>query len=110
MRLPCSCPTKRDNTNLVYGTMISSEGNYTLRFTGNVEDIVGVKSVVEMEADYLEYFDERYEGNPERALLHFLEDIVKINGVNLYEIKDNGDVEHKTLKENGKVDSNDCER
>ncbi|MCT4697566.1 hypothetical protein [Tenacibaculum haliotis] len=96
-------------THLVYGTVIASTGNYTLRFTGNIDDIVGLSSANSYLADYELYFKEKFKGNKEKAFLHFLKDKIGINGINLYRIRDNGDIEKKTLKDNGNVDTNDCE-
>ncbi|WP_425656653.1 hypothetical protein [Tenacibaculum ascidiaceicola] len=96
-------------THLVYGTMISSTGSYTLRFTGNIDAITGLKSANAYEADYKKYFKKQFKNNPEKAFLHFLKDFIKINGINLYRIRGNGDIEQKTLNTNGKVDTNDCE-
>ncbi|MDA9339702.1 hypothetical protein N9Q68_01890 [Polaribacter sp.] len=98
-------------THLTYGTMISSSGIYTLRFTGVINDIdvTSLKKAAEYEEDYKLYFSEKYKSNKERAFLHFLKDHININGINLYRIRANGDVEKKTLKENGRVDTNDCE-
>ncbi|QMU65979.1 MAG: hypothetical protein GKR88_17980 [Flavobacteriaceae bacterium] len=94
---------------LVYATMISSSRTYTLRFTGNVDDIVGLGSANSYRADYKEYFTKKFKSNKEKAFLHFIKDKIGINGINLYRIRDNGDVEKKTLKDNGNIDTNDCE-
>jgi murein DD-endopeptidase MepM/ murein hydrolase activator NlpD len=87
----------------------SSSWAYTLRFTGNVGDIYSVKPSRELKEDYKRYFVKQFKNDKERAMLHFLKDIIKIHGINLYLIKNNGDVEKKTLKEDERVDTNDCE-
>ena len=97
-------------THLVYATMISSIGNYTLRFNGNIDfSITHLKSANDYRAEYKKYFEEDYKNNNERAFLNFLKDIIKVEGVNLYRIRNNGDIEKKTLNDNKKVDTNDCE-
>ena len=98
-------------THLTYGTMISSSGNYTLRFTGVIDDIdvTNLKKAAVYKNDYKRYFEQQFKSNKERAFLHFLKDHININGIDLYRIRDNGDVEKKTLKENGRVDTSDCE-
>ncbi|QTD36296.1 hypothetical protein JL193_08970 [Polaribacter batillariae] len=97
-------------THLVYATMISSSGNYTLRFTGNVDDnfITNanmLNSPNSYKTVYETYIKDKGE---ERGFLHFMKDYIKIKDINLYRIRDNGDTEKKTLKTNGKVDTNDC--
>jgi len=96
-------------THLVYGTVIASTGNYTLRFTGNPDDIIGLGSANSYRADYKKYFEEDYKNNKEKAFLHFLKDKIGINGINLYRIRDNGDIEKKIIKENGRVKTSNCE-
>ncbi|OSY87009.1 hypothetical protein WH52_13160 [Tenacibaculum holothuriorum] len=95
---------------LVYATMISSKGNYTLRFTGDVNFSTShIKTAEEYKEDFTKYFTKKYKNNTEKAFLHFLKDFIKVDGVNLYRLRDNGDIEKKTLKANGKVATNDCE-
>jgi hypothetical protein len=97
-------------THLVYATMISSSSNYTLRFTGDIDfSITHLKTANDYKTEYKKYFEEDYKNNNERALLNFLKDIIKVDGVNLYRIRDNGDIEKKALNDNKKVDTNDCE-
>lgn len=93
-------------THLVYGTVIASIGNYTLRFTGNIDDITGLGTAKSYKSDYELSIEKK---GRERGFLHFLKDKIGINGINLYRIRDNGDIEKKTLKDNGRVDTNDCE-
>lgn len=94
---------------LAFGGMVFSTGHYQLRFTGNPDDIVGIKTAKEYEEDYKKYFTVDYKNQPERALMHFIEDFIGVYGIELYRIRDNGDVELKTLKDNGKVNTDDCD-
>ena len=89
--------------------MESSTGHHQLRFTGNPDDIVAIRTADELRVDYKKYFEKKYEHDVERALLHFIQDHIGVYGIELYRIRDNGDVEHKTLKGNGKIDTDDCD-
>ena len=95
-------------THLVYGTMISSSKTYTLRFTGNTDNIISsnIKPAEFYKKVYKLYIKKK---GLEKGFLHFLKDVLNVEDVNLYRIRDNGDIEKKTLKINGKVDTNDCE-
>lgn len=92
----------------LYGTMVSSSGNYTIMFSGTGSDI---KTGFDTEYWRLEY--QRYKkDNPywtfEKLFLNFLKYKMNVKGVDLYKIKSNGTVQKKTLNSNNKVDSNDC--
>ena len=91
----------------VYGTMVSSSGIYTLRFTGNIADVNANFSTNALNVKYLEKFEEY--SNNERAFLHFIKDEIGIEGISLYKIKANGTIKKKFLKDNGKLDSETCE-
>jgi hypothetical protein len=87
-------------------TVITSTGNYTLRITGNKNDITGLKETKDYRDDYTEYLDDK--GN-EKGFLHFLKDHIKVTGIELYKIKDNGTIKKKSLNINGRVESEPCE-
>jgi hypothetical protein len=90
----------------VYGTMVSKHGTYTLRFTGNPNDISSYYNLNKTE--YKRYF-KKYKSDTEKTILNFLKDKVNLNGIELYKIKDNGTIQKKTLSVNGSnVDSDDC--
>ncbi len=94
-------------THLVYATIITSTGNYTLRFKGNTDNLVGITTADDYTKIYKKLF-KKYKNNVEKAFLHFIKEVINIDGINLYRIRDNGDIEKKTLKDNGQVDTNDC--
>lgn len=89
----------------VYGTMISSSGHYTMRFTGNQNDIVGIKSASEYRRDYIKAMRKGLE----KGFLQFLKDHIKVEGIELYNIRNNGPIRSKTLDKNGKLSTEDCE-
>ena len=91
---------------LVYGTLISSSGVYTLRFTGNPAfNSFNLKSAKEYKESYKTLFENN---GKEKAFLLFLKNEINVPGIDLYRIRDNGDVEKKTLDDNGRVKTNDC--
>lgn len=93
-------------TQFTYGTMISSSGNYTLRFTGDVDfDFSHLKPAKDYEADYEKIIKEK---GYERGFLNFLKDFIKVDGIELYRIKNNNEVEKKTLNSQGKIVTSKC--
>ncbi len=95
----------------VYATVLSSTGDYTICFTGNVNEIPVLKTAKEYRADYIAKL-KRY-GN-ERSFLKFLDEIMNVDGIELYKIKkplfnSTYKIKSKSLDENGKIDSQDCE-
>lgn len=93
-----------------YGVMISSGGNYTLSYRGNLSDVRTSFTRAEkmlLNRKYRRKFREF--SNRERALLHFLKDDLGIGGVSLYEIKNDNTVQEKKLKDNGRVETVECE-
>lgn len=93
----------------VYGTMVSSSGTYSLRFTGNIDDISNSFNVGNLDSEFKKYFEKLYSYNKERAFLKFLKDKIGINGIRLYKIKNDGNIEEKSLNEIDKIITNDCE-
>ena len=89
----------------VYGTIISSSGNYTLKFTGNIDDIVGIKSA----DDYLDiYIDYINEFGLEEGFLKFIKNEIKIDGISLYKIEDDGQIIQKTMNNDGIIIPVNC--
>ena len=91
----------------VYGTMISSTGNYTLKFNGNIDNIVGIKSAEDYLEIYKSYF-ELYSDNSEIAFLLFIKNEINIDGISLYKIEDDGKITEKTINESGIIVPKDC--
>ena len=98
------------NLSDVYATIITSTGDYTLRFRGNINDITGLKTASAYRTDYIKIMKK----GKERGFLHFLKDHININGIQLYKqhkplFSNTIKIQHKTLKSYGKVQTDDCE-
>lgn len=94
----------------IYGSVYTSNRDYTLRFNGNPEE-AQLSNFNELNPKTL---DEEYrrlimKDGKEKGLLMFLQDEVGIEGIQLFRIKNNGDIQHKTLDENGRKQTTDCE-
>lgn len=94
----------------VYATVITGSGNYTLKFTGNKDDIVNVKNEREYNEAYIDLIQKR---GKEKGFLQFLKDQVKVPGVELYKLHkplfgSTFTVQRKLLDANGKLISKDC--
>ena len=74
-----------------YGTMVSSSGTYTLRFTGNPNDVPN--SFNFNAEEYKSYIEDNGE---EVGFLKYLKDKVNLNGLRLFKIENNS-VKEKTL-------------
>jgi hypothetical protein len=90
----------------VYSTMISSSTVYQLRFTGNITD-------VKIDFDY-EILNEKYrvairENKEKLGFLKFLKDNININGIELYEIKDDGSTNKFFLDSDNKLTAAPCQ-
>ena len=92
----------------LYGTMVSSYGNYTIKFTGTSADIKTGFDTEKWKDKYREYRDSNKEMSFEKLFLTFLRDQMQVEGVSLYKIKDNGTVQQKTLNANNTVNTVEC--
>lgn len=99
--------------NDIYGSMYSSEGNYTIKFTGDVTDVLSNLNNLEtlrnnktLNTKYKAYFNDY--GNKEKAMLNFLKNEIGIDGIRLFKIKNNGTIKEKSLNDNGNVESETC--
>jgi len=85
-----------------YGSMISSSGNYIIKFTGSANDIKMGFDTEEWRRKYAKYM-ETNKGSLEKKFLNFLRDEMQVSGVSLYEVRKNGKkVEEKVLSADGK--------
>ncbi|MDY0933349.1 hypothetical protein SOM20_20140, partial [Chryseobacterium sp. CFBP8996] len=91
----------------IYGAMISSYGNYTIKFTGTASDIQMGFNTKKWRDDYKTFIDEE-KGTLESKFLRFLKEKMNVQGIELYKIKSNGTIQKKTLNANNQVQSNDC--
>ena len=90
--------------------MISSGGNYMIRFTGDPSEIPNTfLSKEELRKEFRYYFTQKYRNNKEKAFLKFLKEMMNVEGVNLYKIQNNGTIKEKRLNENGKIETIPCE-
>lgn len=94
----------------VYATVITSSGDYTLKFTGDVNDIKGLKKPNYYRADYINMMKK----GKEKGFLHFLKNHIKIDGIELYKLhkplfSNTIKVQKKSLTTNGKVDKTECQ-
>ena len=97
----------------VYGSMYSSSGNYTIKFSGDTNDIATNLATLsaqktKLNTIYKKYFNLKNPGLNEKGLLKFIEEQVGIDGIELFQINDDGTVEQKKLNANGDVESIPC--
>jgi hypothetical protein len=92
----------------LYGTMVSSYGNYTIMFTGTASDIKTGFDTEQWRTDYVNYKKDNPYWSFEKLFLNFLKEKMNVQGVELYKIKSNGTVQKKTLNSNNNVQSSDC--
>ncbi|TCN59433.1 hypothetical protein D0809_05930 [Flavobacterium circumlabens] len=92
----------------VYGTMISSEGDYTLRFEGVYSDLnMGLNFDANMNKKYKEVMED-YKSSREVGFLKFVKEQIGINGISLFKINKNGTSAKKTLNNNDKIATKPC--
>lgn len=91
----------------IYGTMISSYGNYTIKFTGTAADIKTGFDTEDWRKSYKKFMSNE-NGSLEKKFLRFLSEKMNVRGISLYKIKDNGVIQNKTLDPNNNVQSTDC--
>lgn len=96
------------NYSELYGTMVSSYGNYTIMFTGTAADIKTGFDTEQWRKDYVNYRILHKFWSFEKLFLNFLKEKMNVQGIDLYKIKNNGTVQKKTLNSNNNVQSSDC--
>ena len=75
-----------------YCMVITSEGSYMLKYTGDGSHSIGPNQLTKWKNKYLEMFqkivgrDELNQSNVEKFFAQFLKDVVKINGLELYKV------------------------
>ncbi len=80
-----------ENFGDLYGTMLSSDGTYVIKFTGTAADIKMGFDTEYWRLEYQDYF-KREEGNTQTKFLRFMKNKMLIQGVSLYKVKPNGKV------------------
>ena len=85
--------------------MVSSNGTYQLRFTGDATKINVNYNWDSLTKDYLTYLEK---GNKEANFLSFIEDKSYIQGIELYKINKDKTSSKKTLDSNKKIVNINC--
>ncbi len=75
----------------VYSVMVSSSGNYQIRFTGNQYQIKSFtkKQIEDFKISYVDYMS-KYENDLESGFLNFISEKMNIKAINLYKMDKNG--------------------
>ncbi|MBP6756200.1 MAG: hypothetical protein KA210_08620, partial [Bacteroidia bacterium] len=89
----------------LYGTVVTSSANYTLKFEGNFSDIN--QGLVFNEAMDVQYSKNINDEGLENGFLKFLKDN-GINGISLYKVNKDGTSEKKSLDANNKLTTTPC--
>ena len=105
--------TANVNTNPVENVFASnyssSNNNFTIRFTGNIADVQNnYTTIAQKEALRLKYEEYFKRGNKIKNFLLFLKNEIGIDGIRLFKMKNNGDIEEKVLNDNNNVDTIPC--
>lgn len=91
----------------LYGTMLSRDGTYVIKFTGTATDINTsfgtTKEIAEKwRSKFAKYFEKNVGRTNETNFLLFLKDEMQVNGISLFKVKNNGSVFEIKLNEAGK--------
>lgn len=90
-----------------YVSMVSSYGHYMIKFTGSASDIqttFGGKAWAKEYKDFMDSYTDL-----ERGFLRFMKEKMGIEGVELFEVKNNGTIKSIGLKADGKTkEKKDC--
>ncbi|MCW1964512.1 hypothetical protein [Chryseobacterium viscerum] len=96
------------NYSELYGTMVSSYGNYTIMFTGTTSDIKTGFDTQRWRDEYIAFRTRNPYWSFEKLFLNFLQNEMNVQGIKLYKIKSNGTIQEKVLNSNNNVLSSDC--
>jgi len=98
-----------ENFGDLYGTMLSSDGTYVIKFIGNTSNIKMGFGTDDWEQKYADYFKEYKDLNIETRFLKFMRDKMQVTGVSLYKVRSNGKVFEIKLNVAGtKAESAEC--
>lgn len=90
----------------IYYTMVRSTGVYTIRFTGDINDIENASyDEVLLEERYRKDIDDY---GKEKGFLMFIKNTIGIEGIRLFKIKPNEVVKEKYLNDNNNKKSRKC--
>ncbi|MCD0479794.1 hypothetical protein LPB90_15130 [Chryseobacterium sp. LC2016-29] len=76
----------------VYAVMVTSTGNYQIRFTGNQYQIKSFtkQQIENFTKDFAPFITKNYSNNLELGFLNFISEKMNIKAVNLYKLEANG--------------------
>lgn len=92
----------------VYGAVVTTNGTYILKFTGNPTDIINIPNTIDIKEDYLEYFTNYYANNQEEAFLNFIKDKIPVSGIKLLKIDNYNNIINQSLNDNNQIVSVEC--
>lgn len=91
----------------LYGVMLSSSGNYTIKFTGTAADIKTGFDTDDWREDYKK-FVQKESGSLEKKFLRFLSEKMGVKGISLFKNNSDGKTQKKSLTSNNNVQTTDC--
>ena len=98
-----------ENFGDLYGTMLSSDGTYVIKFTGSTSDIKMGFGTEAWNKKYADYFVENDKNTLETNFLLFMKNKMQITGISLFNVKSNGKVFEMKLNASGtKAESIEC--
>lgn len=98
-----------ENFGDLYGTMLSSDGTYVIKFTGTAANIKMGFNGENWRLKFQKYFEENDKRNNETNFLLFMKNEMQIQGISLYQVKSNGKVfEHKLNAAQINAESTEC--
>lgn len=89
----------------IYGTMVSSSGTYTLKYSGIYPANFNFSNL-NIDDRYISYFEK--EINAEKAFLLFLKNEIGIQGVELFKVSADGSLNKKSLNSTNTVQNTPC--
>lgn len=92
----------------LYGTMLSSDGTFVIKFTGTAADIKTGFDTAVWRKKYEDYFTVE-DGNNETKFLLFVKNEMQVKGISLYKVKSDGKVyEYKLNTAQTKAEPFEC--
>jgi hypothetical protein len=93
----------------LYGTMLSSDGTYVIKFTGTADDIKTGFGTKTWRTTYEEFFLEKDKIDNETKFLLFMKNKMQVKGISLYKVKSDGKVyEYKLNTDQTKAEPFEC--
>jgi len=100
-----------------YGAMVSSDGDYMLKFTGNLNDISNNTTLLGLTKKQMNKLKKKYEdkvgkqniAKRERNFFRFIKKRIGINGIRLYKLNTDGTIVEKKLNNTNDLVSEPCQ-